>query len=473
MELADLVIPLGEFLPDQNIIGGGLSVAQNVLPIVGGYGPLKSFYSISDALANTFAGGGSFVASDGNSYLLVGTDDGLEKYSGGTWTNLVTGMTVTGHWRFTQFGDYVVGVNGSVTKVTALAGGSGTTTTLASAPAGVCVATVGDYVVIGQDAGDLTCIYTSGTNDHTDWDIVSGTATYQPMLEGGEVMGLAGGEYGVILQRQRLVRMSVTGDATAPFTYDPITDNVGCASKGSVCQAGRTVYFLSDRGFMALDDGQALRPIGSERVDRTFQNRILATDYERIFSAVDPQRKLVYWMVPGAPSYVLIYNFALDKWSEAEFTADGLFPGFTSSTGLDTLAATYTNIDTMTISLDDPRWRGGAPAMYLVQSGELGTFDGDNLAATMEGSFSEYVPGRVTRFRAIRPISDSTSLGISLDCRARVSDSANVKVASDLRASGIMPIRASGRFIKFKWTDSGSWSFAQGFIPEVEAGGER
>ena len=111
--------------------------------------------------------------------------------------------------------------------------------------------------------------------------------------------------------------------------------------------------------------------------------------------------------------------------------------------------------------------------MYLVQSGELGTFDGDNLAATMEGSFSEYVPGRVTRFRAIRPISDSTSLGISLDCRARVSDSANVKVASDLRASGIMPIRASGRFIKFKWTDSGSWSFAQGFIPEVEAGGER
>ena len=124
-------------------------------------------------------------------------------------------------------------------------------------------------------------------------------------------------------------------------------------------------------------------------------------------------------MVPGAQSYVLIYNFALDKWSEAEFTADGLFPGFTSSTGLDTLAATYTNIDTMTISLDDPRWRGGAPAMYLVQSGELGTFDGDNLAATMEGSFSEYVPGRVTRFRAIRPISDSTSLGISLDCRAR------------------------------------------------------
>jgi len=473
MELADLVIPLGEFLPDQNIIGGGLSVARNVLPIVGGYGPLKSFHSISDALTNTFAGGGSFVASDGNSYLLVGTADGLEKYSGGTWTNLVTGMTVTGHWRFTQFGDYVVGVNGAVTKVTALAGGTGTTTTLTGAPAGVCVATVGNYVVIGQDSNDLTGIFTSGTNDHTDWDIVSGTATYQPMLDGGEVMGLAGGEYGVILQRQRLVRMSVTGDATAPFTYDPITDNVGCASKGSVCQAGRTVYFLSDRGFMALDDGQALRPIGSVRVDRTFQSRIPATDYERIFSAVDPQRKLVYWMAPGAPSYVLIYNFALDKWSEAEFTADGLFPGFTSSTGIDDLAVTYTDIDAMTISLDDPRWRGGAPAMYLVQTGELGTFDGAALPCTFEGSFAEYTPGRVSRFRSIRPITDSQTMGVTLDCRARLGDAANVTTASSLRTSGIMPIRCSGRYTRFKWTDTGTWLFAQGMELEVEAGGER
>lgn len=468
-----MVVPLGDFLPDQNIVGGGLTVAKNGIPIVGGYGPVKSFYSISSALSASFAGGGSFVAADGNSYLLVGTATGLDKYNAGSWTNLVTSMTVTGHWRFAQFGDYVIGVNGSVTKVTALAGGTGTTTTLTSAPAGVCVATIGNYVVIGQDASHLNGIYTSGFNNHTDWDVVTSTATYQPMLEGGEVMGLAGGEYGVILQRRRLVRMGVTGNTTEPFTYDPIAVNVGCASKGSVCSYDRTVFFLSDEGFKALDDGQALRHIGSERVDRTFQARVPATDYERIFSAVDPQRKLVYWMVPGAPAYVLIYNYALDKWGEAEFTADGLFPGFTSSTDLETLAVTYTNLDTMTISLDDPRWRGGDPAMYLVSGGELGTFDGDNLPVTFEGSFMEYTPGRVSRFRSLRPITDSTSLGLSLDCRARVADAADLTAAGTLRASGIMPIRCSGRYTKFKWTDSGTWSFAQGFDPEMGAGGER
>ena len=467
------MIELGEFAPDQNIIGGQLVAARNAVPIIGGYGPIKAHYSISSALSGTFLGGGSFVASGGDSYMLVGTSTKLVKYDGGTWTDLVTGLTITNQWRFTQFGDYVVSVNGSLTKVSALAGGSGTTTTLTDAPAGVCVATIGNYVVIGQDAGDLNGIYTSGNNDHTDWDIVSGTATYQPMLTGGEVMGLAGGEYGVILQRDRLVRMSVTGDATIPFNYDPITENVGCASKGSVCQAGRSVYFLSDRGFMALDDGQAIRPIGSERVDRTFQERIARADYERIFSAVDPERKLVYWMVPGAPAWVLIYNFALDKWSEAEFTADGLFPGFTSSIGIDALAVTYTDLDAMTISLDDPRWRGGAPAMYVVVDGEVGTFDGDNLPVTFHGSFAEYFPGRVSRFRAVRPIGDSTSLGVTLDCRARLADANNPTAASSIRSSGIMPIRCSGRYTKFKWTDSGSWSFAQGLEVEVEAGGER
>lgn len=464
---------LGDFLPDQDNLGGGLQVAQNTVPIVGGYGPIKSHYAISTALPDTFAGGFSANAGDGSSYLFVGTASGLVKYAGSGWTNLVTGMTVSGHWRFTQFGDYVVSVNGVGTKVSALAGGTGTTTALAGAPAGTSVTTVQDYVIIGQASGDLNGIYTSGFNDHTDWNTVSGTATYQPMLTGGEVMGLAGGEYGVILQRQRLVRMSVTGDKTAPFSYDEITTNAGCASKGSVCQAGRTVFFLSDRGFMALDDGQALRPIGSEKVDRTFQAKIAATDYERIFSAVDPEQKLVYWMVPGSPSYVLIYNFALDRWSEGSFIADGLFPGFTSSVSLETLAVTYPNLDAMTISLDDPRWRGGSPAMYLVVSGLVGTFDGANMPATLKGSFTEFTPGRVTRFRSIRPITDSLTVGMTLDCRQRLGDSANVTTASGQRDSGLMPIRAAGRYTQFTWTDSGAWTFAQGFDAEIEAGGER
>lgn len=465
-------IQLPAFLPDQSANSGALSVANNVYPKVDGYGPIAGFNSFTDALPAAFAGGASFIASDRTSTLLVGTASGLSKYSSGSWSDLETSMTVTGQWRFAQFGDNAIAVNGSVTKVVDLT--AGTSADLTDAPAGVCIAVVGDYVVIGQDSSDLLGIYTSGFNDHTDWDYVSSTATYQPMLSGGEVMGLAGGEYGVILQRSRIMRMTRTGDVTAPFQYDQITDNVGCASKGSVAQSGRSVFFLSDRGFMALDDGQALRPIGSEKVDRTFSSEVSRDEWEAISCAVDPQSKVVIWCVPSGKQW--IYNFELDRWTTATLDIEGVFAGFTSSVTLEELAVTYTDLDAMSISLDDPRWTGGNPRLYCVNGDEVGTFFGSTLEATFEFSFMEPVKGRVTRARSVRPITDATDgNGFTMDFRARLGDAPNIVSAGDIRTNGDMPIRGSGRFIKPAWTIAAgtSWSYAQGFDLEADAGGGR
>lgn len=466
-------LPLPPFLPDQSANSGSLDTANNVYPKTDGYGPISQFSSFSDALGAKFLGGASFISTDGTSSLLVGTTDGLVKFAGGGWTDLDTGMVVTDHWRFAQFGDYAVSVNGVVTKETDLT--TGVTTDLADAPAGKCITIVGDYVVIGQAAGDLLGIYTSGFNDHTVWDYVAGTATYQPMLTGGEVMGLAGGEYGVILQRQRLVRMSRTGDATAPFTYDDISTNVGCASKGSVAQYGNRVFFLSDAGFKCLIAGQEpVQNIGSEKVDRTFISEVPRDDWERIFTAIDPQSKVVVWCVPNFKLWV--YNWELDRWTTATPNAEGVFSGFTTSTDLETLAVTYPDLDAMTISLDDPRWSGGDPRLYAVQSQEVGTFYGDRLEATFEYSFNELSPGRVARVRTIRPVTDATDgHTITLDCRARLGDAENIKTASAIRTSGIMPVRGSGRYIRPSWTIAAatSWSYAQGLDLELEAGGER
>lgn len=468
------VIPLPQWVPDQSANSGGLNTCANVIPRVDGYGPVGNFNSVSSALPASFKGGGSFVGADASSLMLVGTSSGLVSYANGAWSNLVTGLTISNQWRFAQFGNYVVSVCGEVTRQTVLS--SGTTTAIGGAPGGVCIAVVGDYVVIGQAVGDLLGIYTSGANNHTDWNYASPTssATYQPMLDGGEVMGLAGGEYGVILQRQRLVRMNRTGDANAPFSYDVISPNVGCASKGSVVQAGRDVFFLSERGFMRLSDGQQLTPIGGERVDRFFQDRVVREDYDKVFSAVDPQKKLVFWCVPGG--FVLVYHFELDRWSYLDVLLDGVFSGFTSSLSLEAVSALYPNLDTMPYSLDDSRFAGGAPRFYVVQASQVGTLTGDSLAASFEYSFNQFTPGFVTRFRSVRPIGDCvTGNSVTLDCRARMGDVPNAVSVSDLRDNGVMPIRASGRYTKAYWSlASGSvWSFAQGLEFDFDQGGER
>lgn len=469
------VLPMPPFLPDQSAASGALSVCENAYPKVDGYSPIAGFTGFTDALPAAFKGGASFIATDGTSSLLVGTATGLSRYSGGSWTSLASAMTVTGQWRFVQFGNYALGVNGVAFKVTDL--NTFVTSNLAGAPAGaVAVCVVGDYVLAAQDTGKKLNIYNSAFNDHTGWTPGVRGSQIQPMLTGGEVMGLAGGEYGVILQRQRLVRVSRTGNDIAPFQYDEITPNVGCASKASVMAVGRTVFFLSDSGFMALEDGQAIKPIGSEKVNRTFNSEVPRDDWERLFVAHDPQSKIVAWCVPGNPGKLWIYNYELDRWSNAKLNIDGIFSGFTASTDLETLAVTYTNLDAMTISLDDPRWAGGNPRLYCVQSGAVGTFFGGNLQATFEFSISEYAPGRRTRFRNVRPVTDATDgITLKMDCRARMGDPESITTVTDLRDSGAMPIRAAGRYAKPEliFAAATDWSFLNAVEFEFEAGGGR
>ena len=469
-----VTIPLPEYLPDQSLNSGVLLEADGVIPAADGYEPLKGFLEISEPLPATFLGGFSAIAQDGTSYLLAGTANGLARYGAGTWTDLRVGLSVDTQWRFETFGNVAIGVNGSNTQVVDLV--AGTASDLAGAPAGKSIALVRDYVVIGQAENDLLGIYTSEVNDHTKWNVATTGATYQPMLAGGEVMGLAGGEYGVILQRRRLMRMTPTGDDTAPFAYDQITDNFGCASRGSVAVYGRSVFFLSDSGFVACEDGQQVRPIGTEKVDETFKKLVRPDDYENIFAAVDPKRKLVIWAVLGNPGSLWIYNFELGKWSTATMPIEGVFAGFTSSSTLEDVAVTYPDLDAMPYSLDDPRFSGGSPQFYAVQGGRIGSLSGDNVKAVFQMGFGDFARGTLARFRQVRPITDCIDdMNVKLDVRFRLGDSENMRVAGPLRDSGAMPIRATGRFVKPRWEipEGAVWSYAQALEFDYEPAGIR
>lgn len=465
--------PIPAFLPDQSDNSGTLVELKNAYPTADGYKPIKGFQPISVALPADFKGGASFVTTDGTSYLVVGTSTGLVRYAAGSWTNLVTGLTVTDQWRFSAFGNFAVAVNGTDTIEIDL--NAGTASTLTNAPIGKSIAIIDPYLVIGQDSSDLLSVFTSDVNDHTRW-VPDAGATQQPQLTGDEVMGIGGGEYGVILQRRRLVRMSKTGDATLPFDYDPITENVGCASKGSVAQHGRSIFFLADQGFASIEDGQAVQFIGSEQVDRTFQEMVPAAEYERIYSAVDPVKKLVIWCVPGSPGRLWIFNYELRKWGVAELNIEGVFAGFTSSATLEQVSADNPDLDAMTVSLDDPQFSGGNPQLYAVQGGKIGALSGENLEAIFQLGFAELSKGKIARIRSIRTVTDCVEgQTVKVDARDRMGDPASVKTAGSIRASGIMPVRARGRFMKFRHeiAAGADWSYLQAIEIEFETGGER
>ena len=466
------MFPIPDYLPDQTPNSGTLEGLTNAYPIVSGFAPVRGFQSVSQAIEGDFLGGVAVIANDGTSYLLVGTSTNLHRYVSGGWVDLLTNLTVTDQWRFIGFGDYVVAVNGNTTYEVDLV--AGTASAISGAPAGKSVAEVGGYVVIGQSSGNLLDVQTSRINDHTEWSVLNG-ATQAPQLSGGEVMGVSGGEYGLILQRRRLVRQSRTGDATVPFDYDPIAESVGCDSRGSVAQWGRSTFFLADQGFMGVEDGQVLVPIGTEKVDRTFQELVPSDDYERIFSAIDPVRKLVIWCVPGSPGFLFIFNYELKKWGIAKLPIEGIFSAFTSSDTLEGVSAANPDLDAMTVSLDDPSFSGGNPQLYVVQNGQIGTLTGSTLEAIMEFGFMELSPGRRSRLIAVRPVTDAGEQSMEVAVSERQGDAGVVKSGGSYRSSGRIPFRASGRYHRLTWTiPAGTeWSYAHAFEAEFEAGGAR
>lgn len=464
------------WLPDQLELGNVLTIADNVLAFQTGYGPVGSFSAVSSTLGDDFKGGASFISTGGAAYLLAGGSSSLRRLTAGMWTSVVSGLSVTGRWKFVQVGNYAVAVNGSNdTRQVDLA--TATQSIVTDAPGGVDIAVVGGHVFIAQPDGAQLDVAWSALNDREGWTPGVDQSGQETMLTGGEVMGLAGGEYGVVLQRERLVRIDLTGEADTPVSFNEITTNYGCASTASIVQAGRSVFFLSDRGFMTLEDGQALRPIGNEKFDRHFRDTVQRGDWEKLWTAVDPRRTLVMWGIPGSPGRVWVYNWALDRATSMVLPFEGFFSGYENSISLEELDALFPDgLESIPYSLDDPRFEGGTPSLYFVQDNAVGLLAGPPLEAKLEQGTFAAGDGMRFRLRGVWPEINATS-GVTarFEGRQRMGDTADEASNGNMQESGRIPLRVTGKYFVPRFTVAAGtdWSIFTGYQVEGEKAGVR
>jgi hypothetical protein len=332
----------------------GLQQADNVYAVDGGYSPVRAFSAITDALPETFQGGATYVASDGSVNLLAGTATDLYRYDAGLAWDSILGTLTAARWYFTQFGDVAIATNGSNPVAVDLL--AGTAAALAGSPptASLC-ATVRNFVVLGQADGEENLLRWSGFENHEEWTNGVNQAGEQPMLTGGEITGLTGGEYGLVFQRARITKMTYVGTPLI-WQFDEISANIGCLTAGSLAQVGRMAFFLSERGFM-MTDGNDVKPIGAERIDRTFFTAYAPEDLELMYSSIDPKNHIVFWAMPGK---LWMYHWLLDRWTTSTWGVKAVFSGYTAGISLDALDALFPDLDLMDISLDDGRFAGGA-----------------------------------------------------------------------------------------------------------------
>lgn len=456
-------ITLTEWLPDQPGVAGVVTEATNVYTVANGYAPLPLEVNLSNAasenLNNIFAAKKNAISSLFASgmtklYKYNTADTDLDDVSKAGGYSTATGE----RFYFTQFGDVVIAANGA-NKLQGWTLGSSTAFAdlAAAAPTARYVTVVRDFVVAAGTSTYPNRVYWSDLNDETDWTPGTGSQSdTQDIADGGDVMGITGGEFGLILTERSVVRMSYIGSPFF-FQFDTIARGVGCITPNSVAQYASITFFLSDDGFYTCD-GQTVKPIGSEKVDRFFFNDVNLNKLDEMSVAVDPLKKLVIWNYTNnfAQKRQLIYNLALGKWTYAETTANFINNVYTPTTALESLDL-YGTMDSLGVSLDSRQWAGGALLLAGVTGARAISFTGARKTATIvTGDFN--VPNSQSLVTLARPIVDNGSASVSVASRLNLDDAINYSSPVAADAENRVSLRSSGRYHRMKTTPSGNWT---------------
>jgi hypothetical protein len=481
------MIPFGEWLPDLPAFGSeGASEAKNVLPSLRGYRPFKRLNVYSDALAARCCGAFSASDKNGANYTYAGDAAKLYRMVDAVMTDCSKsggyGLSASAGWEFASWGETVIAAAITEPLQTITLGGTQFADLVTSTrkPKAHHIAVVRDFVVLGNvsdsvDGAVPHRVWWSAVNDAADFD-PSGTteSDFQDLVGGGgAVMKVVGGEYGVIVQRRAIVRMSYEGPSTI-FRFDEVDRNRGAIAAGAVASLGNTVFFIADDGFYAFD-GSGSDPIGKGKVDQTFLADLDQAYVDRISTAADPINSVVAWAYPGSgntagtPNRIVLYHWPTGRWARADAETEYLFRGISAGYSLDGLDSVAGSLDTLSASLDDPLWKGGALLLagFSAQH-KLGYFTGDPLDAIVETGEIAFFPGKRAFVRAVRPFVDGAgTVTVSIGTRNGQDESVAWGPETGLNSLGLAEARSSARYHRARVTVSGG--FANAFGIEAEA----
>jgi hypothetical protein len=474
--MATTKLTFGEWLPDQPGVTGAITDAKNCYPVANGYAPFRSEADYSDAAAQnlliTFGGkfGGEvalFAAGATQVYKFDSSDASLDAVT-------TTGYSTVESWDVTQYGSKMILANGQ-DKLQAYEIGVSTyfADLAAAAPTAKFVTVVRDFVVAANDGTDANKVYWSDINDETDWTPgAASQSDFQIIPDGGDITGLAGGEYGLVFLERAIYRMSYTGSPFF-FQFDAISRSLGCISDGSIAQYGGLTYFLADDGFYSCD-GQSVKAIGAERVNRWFFKNVIPSEIPTGMSTtIDPIRKLVLWKFNNSfgGKSMLIYSINLDRWSYADTTANAISFVLTPSATLEQVDNYNASIDALDIPLDSRVFAGGQLLFAGVSGAKIIAFSGQPKTANITTGDIDVGRSTVT---LVRPTVDGGSGSVAISSRDLLNEQVEFgsNVAAD--AENRVSIRSNGEYHRLRLTPTGSnWETAVGLDVDVVKQGDR
>lgn len=493
------ILWVGEWLPDQpDYQNQGSANVRNVFPRTQtSYGPVATPSPYSDALGDRCQGAAAYISNSGNTNIFAG--DATKLYNlvsgGSTWTDVSKGggynTPATGQWHFDVFNNIALATN-YADPIQAFTLGSSTAYAdlSADAPKAKYIETVKGFLVTaytndGTFGVQPQRVWWSGLADPTNWPTPGSIAAAQAQSSYNDLFGAAGSITGLIgnlgtadaavFMEHAVWRMLYVGP---PLTFDflPAEGVKGCPAPNSIVQYGNLVYYLGEDGFYVFD-GTSSQPIGAQKFDSTFYADLDQSYMERVWAAVDPANKTIMWAYPGAgntngnPNHILIYNWSLQRAAILDITLEVVMRLVSIGYTLDELYTVlgYT-IDGLPAGLDSALWQGGLTLLGLFDTDhKLNFFTGENLAATVDTTETQFIPGKRAIITNARPLVDGGIPSVAVGHRDRLVDPVTWTSAIPMNSLGTSPVRTSGRYTRAEITLPAGSDFLNIQGTEIEA----
>jgi len=392
-------------------------------------------------------------------------------------------VPTTDQWQFAQFGSTAVAVQANTAPQSIALTGTAFADLAGSPPTARYVAVVGRFLVLSGLTSNPNRVHNSDLDGITTWTAGTGFANFVDLPDGGVVRGVAGGEFGLVLQETVTRKMTYISGAKPAFSFERVSEEKGLLGAYSIVRSGERVLYVSPQGFQMYYGGE-LSPIGKERVDRTFLADLDLGNLQMLIGAADPSGTRAFWAYKSQSASsttqydkMLCYDFGLDRWSpvlsiSGQFLASITRPGVTLD-GLDSLFGT--NIDTITLSsLDAVQSALNASLAGATTAGQLGFFNGTNLEGTLEIP-EQGDDSRRMFISSIKPRTDAPTVYGSIRYRDNAQSALSQTSETLINSQGRCPQRRDTQLARgrIRIPAATLWTYAMGMVMDVFPTGQR
>jgi len=482
-------IAVGQWAPDSaGVDATVLFGATNVFPTATGYGPVRGLNAASTALPAEAKGGFGVQRSDLTWDFYAGTATKLYKFNASTggWTDVSNpsatyAVAPNAFWCFFTDGAKLYATHAAAPlQYIDIDTGTQFANVGGSPPFASIGAAVSEFIVLAGLTDDPFAVQWSSIGNPNEWTPGLNLGDIQRFPVGGPVTAFSGGEFGVVFQEQAIRSMVFAPGSPEVFQFSKAEEGRGAVAAWSTVQIGARVFFVDRTGLFQFTGGVS-EPIGTQRVNKWFNDNVNTSTMKKIQTIADTRGHRVLFGVQTATGgtdatlldKILVYDYTLDKWSLLDIDVRVLFATSLPATSLDSIT---TSLDDPSLpSLDSALFAGGEAALAAFgPDNKLAFFEGDVLEATIETA--DFLASRPNQsfVKGIRVDTDASDVRAAIAVRQALSEPIVWRDETQRNRRQFNPARARGRYhrAKVRIPEAIDWTYLSGLEVNPKVMGE-